>query len=374
MNLNRLTRCVGLFIALTAGTTQLPAAERILLGQSAEFGGQALIKENILGAQAYFAAVNARGGIHGRQIELISLDDNRDNERTLANTRRLIEQDSVIGLFGYRSTPSVEAILPLVDKERIALIAPFSGAHSLRHPHRPTVFHLRASYRDETAEMVHILSILHLRRVALFYQNDSFGEDGLAGMLQNLSDAGITPLVKAGYDRKTLDVQPAVRAISGQRPDAVLMACTPSACKDFIRQTLATGQRPQFMMLSNASGSNLSEGLGKQARGIGIMQVMPHPANYAFPVVREFRSALRRFDQKAVATHASLEGFVAAKLVCDALQMAGPAPTRQKLVSALQAMKEHDLGGIPIRYTPGRHLGTLRSELSVLGPDGQVLR
>lgn len=374
MNRYRWLRHAVRCVVLSLCAAHSPAAERILLGQSAELGGQGLVRENMLGAQAYFASVNARGGIHGRAVELISLDDNRDNERTVANTRRLIEQDQVIALFGYRSTPSVEAILPLVDKEKIALVAPFSGAHSLRHPYRPTVFHLRASYRDETAEMVQILSLLHLQRIALLYQNDSFGEDGLAGMLQSLADAGIAPRVKAGYDRKTLDVRPAVQAIGEQHPDAVLMACTPRACKDFIRQIMATGQHPQLMMLSNANGNHLTEGLGELARGIGIMQVMPHPANYAYPVVREFRNALRQLDPQAVATHAALEGFVAAKLICDALQIAGPAPTRQKLVNALESMKEHDLGGIPIRYAPGRHLGALRSELSVLGKDGQVLR
>lgn len=153
----------------------------VLLGQSGEYSGQAVARESIDGARAYFAFVNKRGGVFGRKIELKTYDDGRDVKRVVENTERLIREDKVFALFGYRSTPSVEAVLPIVTRERVPLIAPFSGAGTIREPLNPQVFHLRASYAQEAAKLVVHLSTVSIKKIAILYQDDPFGKDGLTG-------------------------------------------------------------------------------------------------------------------------------------------------------------------------------------------------
>jgi branched-chain amino acid transport system substrate-binding protein len=173
----------------------------ILLGQSGEFSGQGVAKEGIDGAQVYFASVNKRGGVFGRKIELKTYDDGRDVKRVVENTQRLIREDKVFALFGYRGTPSIEAAIPEATRERVPLIAPFSGARSIREPVNPQVFHLRASYTQEADKLVVHLATVGIRKIAILYQDDAFGKDGLSGFQEALAAQGITPVVVAKYDR-----------------------------------------------------------------------------------------------------------------------------------------------------------------------------
>lgn len=146
------------FLALLACTAcaaaPAPAQENIVIGQSVELSGESVARENVLGARTYFSWLNAHGGVYGRSVELVTYDDRRNPETTKKNTERLLHQDHALALFGYRSTPTVKAILPLLMEEKVALVAPFSGAQLLHMPVHPYVFNLRASYQDEASEMV----------------------------------------------------------------------------------------------------------------------------------------------------------------------------------------------------------------------------
>jgi len=350
------------------------AGGKIVIGQSVELSGQATGKENREGAQLYFDALNRQGGIHGKSIELISYDDKRDPALTKENTLKLINEDHAIALFGYRSTPTIEAILPLLAKYAIPLIAPFSGAQSLHQPPHAQVFNLRASYQDEAAKMVDSLADLKISKLAILHQDDSFGKDGLNGFVSNLEKRNMRAAVIARYDRKEMKVDTAVASIAATSPQAVLMACTPAACADFIRQMQKLGQRPQFLMLSNVNSDDFFKSLGAEGRGIGVMQVMPYPRDIGIPVVKELQKALRSSKSPPPLSYAVLEGYVAAKLMAEALRRAGNNPDSKKLLQALESMRDVDLGGVEVSYGPKDHDGSHFVELTIVGKNGVILR
>jgi ABC-type branched-subunit amino acid transport system substrate-binding protein len=356
------------------GTPTSAVRPAIVLGSSGEFSGQGLAKENIDGARVYVDWINQRGGVAGRRLELKARDDGRDVRRAVENTEALIAQDKVFALFGYRGTPSVEAVLPLITRERVPLVAPFTGAESIRSPLNPWVFHLRASYRQEAARLVHQLSSVGVRRMALLHQDDAFGKDALAGFDVALKKAGIVPLATAKYDRKDLDVTGASRVIGQASPDAVLMACSPKACLDFIRQMRAAGHRAQFLTLSNVNSDEFAKGLQGDTRGVVVAQVVPNPWNVGVPLAREFQQAIKETASQVPLSYSSFEGFVAAKLVVTALRRAGPDPTREKFTAALEAMHELDLGGLMVSFSAAEHRGSNFVDLTLVTRDGRYIR
>ncbi|HVK55182.1 MAG TPA: ABC transporter substrate-binding protein, partial [Burkholderiales bacterium] len=353
----KILRCVTVLVvtALSGAGPAFGAAneagstsDKILIGQSGEFSGEGTAKENTLGARTYFDYVNRRGGVHGKKIELLSLDDERNKDKTVINTKKLITEDKVLALFGYRSTPTVEAVVPLTKEFQVPLIAPFTGATSLREPVNPWMFHVRASYRREGAKIIELLTSIGLKKIAILHQTDSFGKDGLAGYQQALKEKNITPIVVASYDRKTLILDDAVKAVISAQPQAVVMACTPSACAKFVQRIRAAGQFPQFMTLSNTNSDEFIKDLGGDCRGVGISQVMPYPWNTGTSVVKEFQQVLKDSKEKVPLSYATLEGFVAAKLLTEGLRRTGPNPTRTKLMNALEGLRNYDLGGVTV--------------------------
>jgi branched-chain amino acid transport system substrate-binding protein len=350
-----------------------PGQEKIVIGQSVELSGEATGKENMEGALAYFDWINAQGGVYGRKIELKSYDDKRKPETTRLNTEKLLKEDNALALFGYRSTPTVEAVLPLLLTEKVPMIAPFSGGQSLHQPFNPYLFNLRASYQAETAKMIELFGSLGIKKVAILYQDDSFGRDGLAGFQSNLAAHKLSALVTADYDRKDLKVDKAVNAIAAANPQAVLMACTPSACADFVKQMHKKGAHPAFMMLSNVSSETFFESLGDDGRGVSVMQVMPYPKDFAAAATREFQSVLKGMPKPPPSSYSTFEGFVAAKLLTEGLRRAGPNPTRPKLIAALETIRDYDLGGVRVSYSPTNHDGLKFVEMIMIGKHGAIL-
>jgi ABC-type branched-subunit amino acid transport system substrate-binding protein len=368
--------------ALVLGAVPLAYAQTgavghtILIGQSGEFSGQGVAKENTDGARAYFAYVNKSGGIHGRKIELRSYDDGRVIKKTIENTEKLINEDKVFALFGYRSTPSVVAALPVLTKAGVPLVAPFSGALAIREPLNPLVFHLRASYQQEAGKIITHLATQGTTRIAILYQDDEFGKDGLAGFQKHLGVWKITPPAVAKYDRKTLDIDEAVKAMAKVTPEAVVMACTPKACVNFVKKMKSLGLQPQFFTLSNVNSDEFVKALGEQGRGVGVAQVVPYPWRASSPLVREFQQVLRDLpaaDAPPI-SYSSFEGFVAAKLLVDGLRRAGPNLTRTNFAAAMEGLQEHDLGGMFIRFSGADHTGSDFVELTMISRDGKYIR
>jgi len=364
-------------LAAAAAAIALPALaqtdRRIVLGQSAAFSGAAAqlgIQMN-RGARLYFDAVNAAGGINGLQIELRTLDDQYEPDKCKANTEALI-RDEVFALFGYVGTPTSLAALPLVNQARIPFFGPFTGAEALRDPFSRYVFHVRASYYDETALIVKQLTSLDLKKIAVFRQNDSYGQAGYDGVVRALKARNLAPVAVGLVERNTIDVAAAVAAIVQAQPDAVVQISAYKSCAAFIREARKAGYGGTFYNVSFVGTQALADELGRSAMGVVVSQVMPYPYNQSTPLAREYTAAVQRAGGDHKPNYSSMEGYVAAKLFVEGLRRAGRSPSRDSLIAGLEAVQSLDLGGFFVGYNSHNHVGSRFVDLSMLTDDGRV--
>ena len=360
--------------SLTGLSSVRAQSSKIILGQSAAFTGPAaqLGIQFHQGAKIWFDQVNARGGVDGRSIEIKMMDDGYEPDRCAENTRKLIDQD-VFALFGYIGTPTSLAALPLTLKEQIPFIAPFTGAMALREPFHRNVFHLRASYNDETALIVKQLTNLGLKKIAVFYQNDAYGKAGLDGATLALNALKLKPVAQATVERNSVDVAAAVKTLMAASPDAVIQVSAYKSCAAFIREARKAGFGGTFFNVSFVGTQALSDELGKEAAGVVVSQVVPSPYNSARPIAREFAEAVKKAGGGANANFSSLEGYLAARVVTEGLGRAGSkGATREGLVRGIEALGNQSLGGFNVQFSASNHVGSSFVELSMLTGDGRV--
>ena len=356
--------------APATGLARVGAGGEVLLGQSAPFSGPSaeLGRDYREGAMAWFAEVNRRGGIHGRRLRLLSLDDRYEPSKTLRNTRQLIEVDRVFALFGYVGTPTVKAILPLVDRARIPLVAPLTGARLVREPQRPMVFNLRASYQAEIDRIVNDLVRAGRHRIAVLHQEDAFGEDGLRATTSALTRHGLRPVAIAGVKRNSTDTDRAALQVQKGQPNAVVIISAYPSSAAFSRSLQSLGSTAQLMNVSFVGTGGLQNALpAGTANGIGVSQVVPFPWDRRVPVVADYLRLMRQQQRSPRYGFTSLEGFLAARLLTEALQRAGADPTRQGLVNAFESMGQLDLGGFRISLGPRDHQASDFVDLTFLG-------
>jgi branched-chain amino acid transport system substrate-binding protein len=360
--------------ALVAGARIVHAQSegKIILGQSAPFTGPAaqLGIQFHQGAKLYFDSLNAQGGVNRRMIEIRNLDDGYEPERCAENTRKLIADD-VFALFGYIGTPTSVAALPLANKDRVPFIAPFTGAMALRAPLHKNVFHVRASYNDETALIVRQLTSLGLKKIAVFYQNDAYGKAGLDGVNLALNALELKPVALGTVERNTVEVAAAVKTITAAGPDAVVQIGAYKACAAFIRAARKSGYGGTFYNVSFVGTQALADELGKEGAGVVVSQVMPSPYNPARAIAREFVDAVKA-SKDVQANFSSMEGYVAAKVFTEGLKRAGAKATRESLISGLESLGSHNLGGFAISFSASDHVASRFAELSMLTGDGRV--
>lgn len=361
----------GCSAALALPARAVPA--RIVLGQSAAISGPAAELGLQLGAGArlYFNAVNAQGGVNGATLELRTLDDGYEPDRCLANTERLL-RDDVFALFGFVGTPTCLAALPPILSAKVPFVGPFTGAQALREPLQPAVFHVRASYDQETALIVRQLTALGLKKIAVFYQNDAYGQSGLAGVRQALHAQGLEPVALGTVERNSVDVARAVADIAPHAPDAVVQVSAYKSCAAFIRAARKAGFGGMFFNLSFVGTQALSDELGKEARGIIVSQVMPSPFSTTSPIAREYLATLQLAGGTQRPNYSSMEGYVAAKVLVEGLRRAGRNPSREALVSALESIQNASFGGFQVDFGPKSHVASHFVELSMLTEDGKV--
>lgn len=350
-------------------------ANKILLGQSAALTGPAaqLGIQMRNGIKAYLNYVNEKGGVHGRRIELITLDDGYEPSRSAPNTKKLIEEEKVFGLIGYVGTPTTAAAMPILTQLKVPLVGPFTGAEILRVPFNRYIFHVRASYYDETEKIIKQVVSIGGKNIAVFYQNDSYGQAGLKGveLATQRRDMKISAL--GTVERNTIDVAAAVKAINAVKPDAVVMISAYTSCAEFIRQMKKAGSTATFYNVSFVGSKALLDALGKEGSGVAISQVAPFPWGRAVPVVKEYQ----RLSAKAGFTDynfTALEGFLAAKVFVEGLRRTGRNLTREAFISAMEKMQSVDLGGFYIGYSPTNHAGSNFVDLTIIGRDGKFLR
>ncbi|WP_422088693.1 ABC transporter substrate-binding protein [Variovorax sp.] len=355
----------GFGIARAQGDTPL------VLGQSAPFSGpsaQLGIQFN-QGAKLFLDQYNAQPG--RRNLVIKNLDDGYEPDRCAANTQKFIEED-VFALFGYVGTPTSLAALPLAVKDKVPFVAPFTGAMSLREPFQKNVFHLRASYNDETALMVKQLTHLGLKKIAVFYQNDAYGKAGLDGATLALGEQQLKPVALATVERNSADVAQAVKTIVAARPDAVVQVGAYKACATFIREARKAGYGGTFFNMSFVGTQALADELGKDAAGVMITQVVPSPYNQANALAREFAEAVRKAGNGASANFSSMEGYLAAKVLVEGLRKAPGKPARESLIAGLESIDRQQFGGFEVSFSSKNHVASKFVELSMLTGDGRV--
>ncbi len=360
--------------------TGASAAEELVIGQVAPLTGTiaGTGDEYVAGGKAYFDHINANGGIYGRKIRVVVKDDSYKPEQTLALTREILADDKPLALFGFVGTGNVLALNKnrVLEDAGIALLAPYTGAQDLREPMNPNIFHIRASYTDETARMVEHLHTIGLRRFAVMYQDDPFGKSGLAGAEQALQKLGMKAVAKGGYDRtKPEEVDAAVAAIAPANPDAIIMVSVNRASAAFIKKMRGQGSKARLFSISVVNFKELLKNAGEDnARGIGISQVMPYPYSPLVPVAREFQGLMKKYQPEKVVSYASMESFIAAKILVEAIRRCGADPTRQKVITQLEKMNGYDVGGFKVSFSADNHVGSRFVEVTVIGRDGKLLR
>lgn len=370
-----LARVLASLMLLAAPAVFAQQGNTIRLGQTLPLSGPLteLGTEYRDGAQTYFKWINSRGGVHGRKVELLTLDDGYVVDRTTENAKKLLDED-VFAFFGMFGSANYAALLPLINERSIPSIAPYTGADSLRSANSPTTFWLRASYGDETEKIVDQLTTLGINRIAVFYQDDAFGKAGLAGVENALAKRKLKVLATGVYDKTKNDVGSAVKAIGAADPQAVVMISTYKPTATFVKQMRLSGKLPQFFALSVVGVKALNAELGSESAGIAISQVVPFPDSATAPVVREMRQLPAEMLPPAGITYTTLEGYIAARVAVEGLRRAGPNPSREKFVSALESLKDYDVGGFPVNYAGGSRLGSRFAEVTIVGKSGKLMR
>lgn len=346
---------------------------QIKVGQTAGFSGAVAgsVKEATDGAKLYFDAVNARGGVSGAQIELVSLDDKFDPKLAAANAKQLID-GGVVCLFLNRGTPHTQAIMPLLAEAKIPLIGPSTGAMVLHSPVNPWVFNVRATYQREAERAVAHLSLIGIDRIALVQVDDSFGADAVIGALKGLKAVNKEPVALEKYDRAKPDYTAIIPRIVAKEPQAVMFIGSGTAIVDGMKALRATGSRAQMVTLSNNASAGFIRDLGPLAHGVVVSQVFPYERSIASPVVKEAMEMAKAKNMEL--TPIMLEGFVSAKVLVEGLRRAGPGPTRDKLRRALETFNRVDIGGLEVSYSAADHTGLDYADLSIVGPDGKFRR
>jgi branched-chain amino acid transport system substrate-binding protein len=325
--------------------------DRIRIGSSLALGGHAgyLGTQTLHGAMAYIRHVNAKGGIHGRIIDVVAYDDGYDPPRCVTNTQKLIVHDKVFALFCYVGTPTTVKILPLVEEARIPVVGMFTGANALREPLNPYLINVRASYYQETdAAVRYLVGNLKLTRVAVFYQYDAYGFDGLKGTEIALRRFGLAPAATGTYIRGTLGVGDGLDKIMAAQAEAVVMIGTYEPCARFIHLALAKHFSPIFYNVSFVGADKLARLLGHIDATILVTQVVPPPeksdANKRLWGIRQYIQLLHQSYPDDQPNFVSLEGYINARVLVEGLQRAGRQLDRKKFIQAIESIHQLDLG------------------------------
>jgi ABC-type branched-subunit amino acid transport system substrate-binding protein len=353
----------------------LAQARGIVLGQSAALSGPAaqLGIQFQRGAKLAFDRANARSGVNGRTVELRSLDDGYEPARCQANTQTLLDEN-VLALFGYIGTPTSLAALPLVNAAKVPFIAPFTGAQALREPFSRYVFHLRASYFDETARIINQVTQVGLKRIAVFHQNDSYGAAGLEGVTRALKALQLAPVAAATVERNSTDVAAAVAKLLPSRPEAIVQISAYKSCAAFVRATRKAGYGGQFYNVSFVGTQALADELGPDARGVVVSQVMPYPFAPLTAISNEFLTAASAAEPKVQPNYSSIEGYIAGRLVLEGLRRAGSVTNRETLIAGLESIRNLDFGGFLVDFGPNKRIGSTFVDLTILDGNGHVRR
>lgn len=348
--------------------------QRVLFGQSAALSGlaQELGLEMSLGINAAFHEVNSNGGVAGRRLELITLDDTYEPELAIANTLQLIEDEQVFALIGEVGTPTSRSATPVAAEAEVPFVAPFTGAAFLRSESWTNIVNLRASYAQETEEMVaRLTEDLGIQRIAIMYQDDSFGRTGLQGAQAALERRNMQPVSVGIYPRNTTAIKTGLIDLTLGEPEAVIVVGAYKPVAALIAWSRHTGFDPIFITISFVGSNALARELGPVGKGVFVTQVVPFPTDTSIPVIVSYIDSLAAYAPDASPSFVSLEGYLAGRLAIIGLEACGPEPTRACFLSSLLDGGAIDIDGFPLTFGPGDNQGSDRVFLTFINGEGQ---
>lgn len=332
--------------------------------------GQALHQ----GAKVYFSALNARGGVNGRPIELEAVDDGYEAPRALANAKAFIADSGCFAIFNCLGTPMVEAMLPSVMASGIPFFAPFTGAGSARPKNARNVFNIRASYADETETLVQHLATIGIKRIAVVHQNNAFGKDVAAVARQVIEAKKLTETAVATVENNSSDAAAAAAKIAASQPEAVVMGLAGQPTVEFVKAIRQQRKALPLYALSVMGSAATLKAMGADATGITVSQVMPLPVNSGLALTREFQQAWKAAGATLEPSHLALEGYVNAKVFAEGLRRAGRNPSRASFIDSLWGMKRFDLGGFEVSFSDSSRGASRFVELNMVSRDGRLIR
>jgi ABC-type branched-subunit amino acid transport system substrate-binding protein len=375
MNSNQLRVALVLALCVVGGTVLAEDGvtdNKIVFGQVAALQGpaQALGQGMRQGILAAFDAANRTGGISGRKLELKSLDDGYEPEKTVEATKRILDEDKVFALVGAVGTPTSKAGQPIATAEKVPFIGPFTGAEFLRNPYNRYVVNIRSSYFQETEAWIdHLVKDLAISKIAILYQDDAFGLAGLEGVQRAMAKRNMSLVAEGTFKRNTTAVKSALLDIMKARPEAVVTVAPYKPVAEFIKLAQQVKMQAVFVAISFVGPDSLAQELGDQGTGVIVTQVVPFPWDATLPVVKSYQSALTAVDRNAKPGFVSLEGYLAGRLVVEALKRIKGEPTREALLDAIAAAP-FDFGGVTLSYGPMKNQGSDRVFFTILQADG----
>ncbi len=378
---NILTRrsVLGAIAALPLGL-QAPAGadERgpLRIAQSSALSGPLgeLGTAMLQGARACFAAINARGGVNGRPIELTVSDDGYDVQRALDNVKGFIGDPGNFALFNCMGTPMIEAMLPQVIESGVPFFAPFSGALSVRPKNVRNIFNIRASYADEAEQLVQQLATLGVRRIAVVYQNNSFGKEVFNAAQLSMTRHKLSASAIVTVENNASDAGAAAARVASSQPEAVLVGLAGKPTIDFVKAIRLQRRSLPLYALSIMGSAATLKAMGDDAIGIAVSQVVPLPGNTAVPLVREFQQDWKAARVALEPSHLALEGYINARVFAEALRRAGRNPSRSSFIDSAWGIKRHDLGGFEVSFTDSASSASRFIELTLVSREGRFIR
>ena len=358
-------------VALGA-VTPVGAQDKWVIGQSAPLtGGNASFGKDIRdGAKAYFEAVNANGGVQGRSIELLSIDDKNDRKVAGANTKTLLDNKNLVALFGYASaTLSLDA-MPQAEAKEVAFFAPFSGANPVRVKN-PVLFTVRASYGEEMEKILNFWTSLGFKNVSVLHYDDEVGKQNLAVVVEYLKKINLVPKAYS-LKRNAVITAADVDGLLAQQPEVLLNTTLSGALAAIQKDLVARGRMLPMSSISFIGADQFVKAAGEAGAGVSITQVVPSPTAQ-IPVVRECAKALEASGVKVAMNTTHLEACLGAKILTEGIRRAKSPVNAKNVLEALNNLGSYDLGGFKVNFSSGNHHGSQFVELARVTREGKLL-
>lgn len=350
-------------------------AVQVVVGQVGPMSGLEASQGRAYGSgmQLYFNAVNKAGGINGHSFSLVRRDDGGRPEDTVAATKQMLAEDKPMVLAGYFGSRNVADLVAagLLEKERISLVG-YRTAEI--RPETPYLYNVRAGLREEIGKITDHLGVIGITRIGLLYEEGPGAPAVVATAEEAAKKARATIISKASYPAGTAKITPAVDIFVKAAPQAILMVSSGAAAAGFIEQYRGAGGAAQLFAHSGADIEQLSKRLAEeQMQGVAIAQVTPSPYKVAIRLSKEFSDLVAKTPNLEVpVSYAMMEGYIAAKVIAEAVRRQGARPTREGMAAALDTMDNHDLGGYVVGFKPGQRTGSRFVELSIISGSGKI--